>query len=174
MGAKPKHYQTGADSCACGEVWPCRRRSKRAARPNYAKSSTVHGGPGGKWTLVVGTRANGPTFVAWWNQAIAAARRLDHEVDLWNWVEQGRDCYQHFGEATAFADSVVKRDRQLRQDVLDAHNVRVVRTKIGDPDVDVDRRVDLAMIQLMLNMVGTIEDCLASLKQGLAELKERR
>lgn len=27
------HYQTGADSCACGNIWPCGFRSRGPRRP---------------------------------------------------------------------------------------------------------------------------------------------
>ena len=34
---RPRHYQTGADSCACGEVWPCSKDRERIASAKPSK-----------------------------------------------------------------------------------------------------------------------------------------
>lgn len=136
--ANAKHYQTGADSCACGNLWPCTRmtgpgkkRARGKTRPSanttkHDLRATTHV-QSGKYNFVVMTREGGPPFDEWWAEVdtalafMASLTRTREErewmvnLNIWPYVEAGRSNYEAGEKPLHFAASIVRSEDDKRR-----------------------------------------------------------
>lgn len=172
---KPKHFQSGADSCACGNLWPCTRtKPKKAPAPmaGVDHKSALYGIStielGGKMTFIGKNRRLSPTFTHWWN-GLCARRALVPNI------EAAHKAYLADASISSYAaelDVIQSAARhRLENEALNTLHARV-SPKIGAPQQDPRLKITRdALLSKILDTTRRLDRELAQLRQDLDRLR---